>query len=102
MPTRPPLYQPPGWKPTPKRQEVQDPYYQSAEWRQLRQRCLERDRYQCAMPDCTTPNRGSGGRLVADHIVERRAGGADALHNLRTLCSFCDGARHGHRSRRRV
>jgi hypothetical protein len=28
--------------------------------------------------------------LTVDHIVARRAGGADALHNLRTLCITCD------------
>ncbi len=102
MPTKPPIYRPPGWTPTLKRPEVQEPYYQSAEWRFLRQQCLERDRHQCTRPDCQTPHRGHGGRLIADHIVERRDGGADALHNLRTLCSFCDGLRHGHRLRRRL
>jgi 5-methylcytosine-specific restriction endonuclease McrA len=101
MPNKPPLYRPPEWRPAPKRPEVQDPYYQSAEWRQLRQQCLERDRHQCTMPNC--PNdRGRGGRLVADHIVERRKGGADALYNLRSLCAFCDGVRHGHRALRRL
>jgi 5-methylcytosine-specific restriction protein A len=100
MPNKPPVYRQPGWKPAPKRPEVQEPYYQSAEWRRLRRLCLERDRYRCTMPDCPTPGRGHGGKLVADHIIERRDGGADALSNLRTLCSYCDGVRHGHRRRR--
>jgi 5-methylcytosine-specific restriction protein A len=102
MPSKPPLYRPRGWKPAPKRPEVQEPYYQSAEWRRLRRLCLERDRYRCTTPGCPTSGRGQGGRLIADHIVERRDGGADALSNLRTLCSFCDGVRHGHRRRRQV
>ena len=102
MPNKPPIYRRTGWKPAPKRPEVHEPYYQSVEWRQLRQQCLARDRHQCTMPDCPTPGRGRGGRLVADHIIERRDGGADALSNLRTLCSFCDGVRHGHRHRRQL
>ena len=102
MPNRPPVYRPPGWKPAPKRSEIQEPYYQSAEWRHLRHKCLERDGYQCTMPDCSTAGRGRGGRLIADHIIERREGGADTLRNLRTLCSFCDGIRHGHRPRRQL
>jgi 5-methylcytosine-specific restriction endonuclease McrA len=102
MPNKPPVYRPPEWKPASKRPDVQEPYYQSAEWRRLRQQCLERDGYQCTRPDCPTPGRGRGGRLVADHIVERRDGGLDALPNLRTLCSYCDGVRHGYRPRRRL
>jgi 5-methylcytosine-specific restriction enzyme A len=102
MPNMPPVYRPPGWKPASKRPEGQEPYYQSTEWRRLRQQCLERDGHRCTMPDWPMPSRGHGGRLIADHIVERRDGGADALPNLRTLCSFCDGVRHGHRRRRQL
>jgi 5-methylcytosine-specific restriction endonuclease McrA len=54
------------------------------------------------MPDCPTPERGRGGVLIADHIEPRREGGPDELWNLRTLCSFCDGRRHGRRSRLRA
>ena len=28
--------------------------------------------------------------VVADHIVSRKAGGADALHNTRSLCRLHD------------
>ena len=79
MPNKPPVYRPPGWKPAPKRPEVQEPYYQSAEWRRLRQQCLERDRHQRTMPNCPTLGSGNGGRQIADHIHERRDVGADAL-----------------------
>lgn len=99
MPSKPPTFRPPGWMPAPKRQAVQDPFYQLPEWRALRAACLERDGYQCTMADCPTPDRGRGGVLIADHITPRREGGPDELWNLRTLCSFCDGRRHGRRPR---
>lgn len=98
MPSRPPLYRPPGWKPAPaKRPEVQDPYYSSGAWKRLRAACLRRDAFRCTFEHCTTPNRGQDGRLIADHIVPRREGGADDLANLRTLCPACDNRRHGKR-----
>jgi hypothetical protein len=51
-----------------------DPYYLT----------LERDGGVCTIPGC--------GRqaVVADHIVARKAGGADALHNTRSLCRLHD------------
>lgn len=80
-----------------KRAAVQDPYYGTYEWKKLRAACIARDNGRCTAPTCTTVDRGYGGRLIADHIVERRAGGADALFNLRTLCPTCDNRRHGKR-----
>ena len=56
---------------------------------------LERDGYRCTAPDCSTPGRGSGGRLIVDHVIERRKGGADQPSNLRTFCPTCDNRRHG-------
>jgi 5-methylcytosine-specific restriction endonuclease McrA len=100
MPTRPPQHRPLGWKPAPRVLSMFDAYYHTPEWRELRRLCLERDGYRCTMADCSTPDRGDGGRLIADHIVERTAGGPNVLSNLRTLCSFCDGVRH--RGRRRA
>ena len=98
MPMRPPLYRPPGWRPEPsKRPEIQDRYYGTQAWRRLRTAALERDRFHCTDAFCTTPHRGAAGRLVVDHIVERRGGGADHLSNLRTLCPACDNRRHGRR-----
>ena len=58
---------------------------------------LRRDKYQCTMMTCTTPGRGTGGRLIVDHIIERTKGGADALPNLRTLYTTCDTDRRGNR-----
>jgi 5-methylcytosine-specific restriction endonuclease McrA len=79
MPIKPPTFRAPGWKPAPKRQAVQDPFYQSREWRALRAACLARDGYQCTAPDCATPDRGRGGVLIADHIEPRREGGPDGI-----------------------
>jgi 5-methylcytosine-specific restriction endonuclease McrA len=55
-----------------------DPYYFTPEWKALRQACLKRDGYACVM--CGEP------AIVADHIISRKAGGTDALSNLRSLC----------------
>lgn len=98
MPSRPPIFRAPGWQPAPrKRPQVQEAYYGSAEWKRLREACLARDGHRCTNPHCTTPERGAGGRLIADHIIPRREGGEDALTNLRTLCPACDNRRHGKR-----
>jgi hypothetical protein len=61
-----------------------DPFYLSAEWKALRDACLQRDRFRCTIAGCDRPAR------VADHIVSRKAGGADALMNLRSLCRTHD------------
>jgi 5-methylcytosine-specific restriction endonuclease McrA len=100
MPTRAPQFRPVGWSPA-KRQriEARDSYYDSKEWKALREACKRRDGYCCADPNCETPGRGRGGRLIADHIVARSAGGADALGNLLTRCPACDNRKHGRRGR---
>ncbi len=59
-----------------------DPYYLTPEWRELRRQTLERDGGRCVL--CGRP------AVVADHVVSRKAGGADALHNLRSLCRLHD------------
>jgi HNH endonuclease len=63
----------------------------------LRLLALRRDKYQCTMMTCTTPGRGTGGRPIVDHIIERTKGGADDLPNLRALYTTCDPDRHGDR-----
>jgi 5-methylcytosine-specific restriction endonuclease McrA len=98
MPIKPPTFQPPGWMPAPnKRPETHDPYYGTQAWKRMRGIVLKRDGYCCTASDCSTPSRGLGGRLVVDHVVERRDGGADHVSNLRTLCPTCDNRRHGRR-----
>ena len=61
-----------------------EPFYASPEWKALRMACLTRDRFRCTAPGCDRP------AIVADHIVSRKAGGADALDNLRSLCRTHD------------
>ena len=61
-----------------------DPFYLSAEWKALRLACLRRDRFRCTIQGCGQP------ACVADHIVSRKAGGADELANLRSLCRLHD------------
>lgn len=100
MPIKPPTFRPPGWTPAPnKRREAHDPYYGTQAWKRMRARVLERDGHRCTASDCSTPLRGAGGRLVVDHVVERRDGGADQVSNLRSLCPACDNRRHGRRGR---
>jgi 5-methylcytosine-specific restriction endonuclease McrA len=56
-------------------------------WRRLRLQALQRDRFRCV---------GCGREASeVDHVIERECGGADALANLRSLCSACHAARHG-------
>lgn len=57
-----------------------DPYYRTPQWRQLRKATLTRDRYRCVVPGCHQR------ATHVDHIKSRKQGGADALHNLRSLC----------------
>ncbi len=61
-----------------------DPYYFSPQWLALRAAVRRRAHGQCEVPGCTAP------MAVADHIVARKDGGADALHNLRGLCRLHD------------
>jgi 5-methylcytosine-specific restriction endonuclease McrA len=68
-----------------------DPYYQSKQWLGtkrkpgLRGLALKRDKDTCVVPGC-----GAKATRV-DHIKRRKDGGADALHNLRSLCTTHDG-----------
>jgi len=61
-----------------------DPFYLSGKWRALRKACFERDGFRCTAPGCANK------ATRCDHIVSRRKGGADALANLRSLCTACD------------
>jgi len=62
-----------------------DPYYRTPQWRTLRAAALERDQYRCVVPGC------GDAAVIVDHIVRRKAGGADTLGNLRSLCKRHDG-----------
>lgn len=65
---------------------MSSPFYRTAAWRRLRAEVLR------CQPVCATS--GCGRRsVVADHIVQRERGGADALGNLRGLCIECHNQR---------
>lgn len=67
---------------------MSDPFYHSQAWRRLAAECIRRQPI-CAIPGCGQPSRH------ADHVTPRRSGGADALWNLRGLCTEHHNARRG-------
>lgn len=65
---------------------MSDRYYRTSRWFKLRTAALKRDGYRCVVPGC-------GQRaVVVDHVIARKDGGADVLHNLRSLCRYHDNA----------
>lgn len=59
----------------------------TAAWKQLRQRVLKRDRYQCQVrePGCT------GRATQVDHIINTAAGGAELdSENTQAICPSCN------------
>lgn len=72
---------PPAAKPT-------DPHYGTAAHRRWAAEVKKRARYRCQGPGCGA----TGVRLIADHVVERRDGGADLdPANGEALCDRCHG-----------
>jgi 5-methylcytosine-specific restriction enzyme A len=61
-----------------------DPFYRSPRWRSLREQRLRIDNQTCTVRGCGEP------ASVVDHVIARRNGGADLLHNLRSLCARHD------------
>lgn len=57
-----------------------NPFYRSAAWRALSAIVKRRSGGRCEVRGCARPGE------VVDHIVSRRAGGADHPSNLRHLC----------------
>ncbi|WP_420337834.1 HNH endonuclease [Roseibium sp.] len=68
--------------------KLTDPFYQSADWRALAADIKRQRRYRCEA--CGSDFSRRADKLIADHIVERRAGGAefDPL-NIQCLCIAC-------------
>lgn len=63
---------------------TKDPYYDSKEWRMLREFVCNRDRHVCAY--C-----GAKGHQ-ADHVIPRSKGGPDHRDNLVCCCHHCNKA----------
>lgn len=73
-------------RPQPK---VADPFYTTAEWKQFRDQIIAERGARCENPRCRTP-RGPWGRVIVDHIVELRDGGAKLdRSNVQILCYSC-------------
>ena len=70
--------------PDPDEMQRIDPYYRSEAWRKLRGQVLMRD-------GCSCRYCGAEARM-ADHVVPRKRGGADALDNLVACCGACNKA----------
>jgi hypothetical protein len=63
-------------------------YYDSREWKLLRDSVVNRDRYTCQ--ECGyEKNNKEDRKLSAHHVIPRKEGGADHPENLVTLCSRC-------------
>lgn len=83
-----------------------DPFYLSAEWRQLVGLVKRQRGYVCEESTCRRDCRATPRALIGDHIVERADGGADLDPlNIRLLCTAChnrktaraNGMRNAHR-----
>jgi 5-methylcytosine-specific restriction endonuclease McrA len=75
--------------------KIADPYYKSPEWIALRHKAMERDHHHCTTPGCMAR------ATRVDHIISRKAGGMDALSNLRCLCTICDNKMREYHGKRR-
>ncbi len=70
------------------RPKTADAFYQSAAWRDFASTIKAQRGWQCedCGRDCTEDRRS----LIADHVIERRDGGADFDPlNIRLLCGAC-------------
>jgi 5-methylcytosine-specific restriction protein A len=100
VPSRPPIHQAVFWRPpgaNASARRPRDDFYHSPAWGELRAATLERAGYLCeiGLPGCY------GDASTADHIKERKDGGADALFNLRATCAACHNRRHPEKGRSR-
>ena len=66
--------------------KIADPFYASSAYRAWRRIVIDRAGGRCEAPGCGRVDR----RMFADHIVERRDGGADLdMANGQCLCGAC-------------
>lgn len=78
--------------------KVAEPFYSTREWRALAASCKRAAGYRCQRPGC-----GSSDRLIADHIVERKDGGADLdRRNIEVLCGTCHARKTAEARQRRA
>lgn len=71
-------------------QKVADPFYLSTEWREFARAVKTARGFVCENPDCRRDCRHAPRGLIADHVVERKDGGADFdVMNVMLLCIAC-------------
>lgn len=71
-------------------QKAVDPFYESPEWREFAREIKRQRGYICENPDCRKDCSHAPRGLIADHIVERKDGGADFDPlNVMLLCIGC-------------
>jgi len=58
----------------PRPKQISDVYH-SKPWVELRAAIIKQRGRRCEDPKCATPNRGAGGQIYGDHIVELQDGG---------------------------
>lgn len=72
--------------------KVTDPFYLSSDWRTLLAKLIRERGRKCQKCGKTHEDDGSPVRLIGDHIMERRDGGADLdPANIELLCSRSGG-----------
>lgn len=63
--------------------KIAEDFYNSKAWRALAAQAKREAGYRCQRPGCS-----SNVRLIADHVIERRDGGADLDRaNIEVLCN---------------
>ncbi len=71
-------------------QKIADPFYLTAAWRQFARDIKRQRGFICENPDCRRDCSHASRGLIADHVVERKDGGADFDPlNVMLLCIAC-------------
>lgn len=94
MPSQPPRYRPPGWKPSERKPWARDARHEDKRVRgrkgqRIRRRVLEEEPL-CRM--CLAEGRTSAS-VVVDHVVPLSQGGSDDRANKQGLCDPCHDAK---------
>lgn len=71
-----------------KLRQIRDQLYLTKEWRELRQKVLTRDNYQCQV--CLKHKTElEDGILCIHHIIRRKYNGLHSINNLTSVCIRC-------------
>jgi 5-methylcytosine-specific restriction protein A len=79
-----------------------DPFYESNAWREFAREIKRQRGYRCEAVECGRDCSHAARGLIADHVVERRDGGADFDPlNVMLLCTACHNSKTARERRRR-